>query len=124
MAANPRVTDLRSRSSHELLGLYAEILNVLLERAVIRTRNAPAGDLAERLVSLAYGGTLAPNSAKSWDVQLPDGIRLQVKSRVVGPGTSNSQVFSPFRSWDFDRCVFIVFDSTIPSEIIILTGYA
>lgn len=79
---------------------------------MIRTRNAPAGDLAERIVAVAYEGELAPNSAKSWDVCARDGRRLQVKSRVLYPGTRKSQVFSAFRSFDFDACVFVLFDGT------------
>lgn len=94
-----------------LLSLYARILDELIRRAVVRTRNAPAGDLAEHLVRLAYDGVLAPNSEKSWDVKAADGRLLQVKCRVVGQG-SQAQMFSPFRSWDFDACVFVVLDAS------------
>lgn len=102
--------DLTQWSTSRLLRGYVAILDELLRRGVIRTRNAPAGDLAEHIVALAYEGELAPNSAKSWDVRTHDGRRLQVKSRVIYPGTAKSQVFSPFRSYDFDACVFILFD--------------
>lgn len=107
----PTFTDIRSRSTRELLAAYVEILDELARRKVIRTRNAPAGDLAERVVATAYCGELAPNSAKSWDVRAADGRLLQVKSRVIGPDARRSQVFSPFRSFDFDACVFVVFDA-------------
>ena len=39
-----------------------------------------------------------------------DGRLLQVKSRVIFPGAHKSQVFSPFRSYEFDACVFVLFD--------------
>lgn len=105
------LTDIRSRSTRELLAAYVEILDELVRRDVIRTRNAPAGDLAEYLVAAAYSGELAPNSSKSWDVRASDGRLLQVKSRVISPDTRRSQVFSPFRSFDFDACVFVIFDA-------------
>lgn len=107
----PIVTDIRSRSTLDLLAAYVEILDELVRRNVIRTRNAPAGDLAERVVAAAYSGELAANSSKSWDVRASDGRLLQVKSRVIGPDTRRSQVFSPFRTFDFDACVFVIFDA-------------
>ncbi len=33
-----------------------------------------------------------------------------MKCRLVDPGDRRSQSFSPFRSWEFDACVFIVLD--------------
>lgn len=45
-----------------LLWLYAEILTELLHRGVIRSRNAPVGDLAQNLVRIAFDGELAPKS--------------------------------------------------------------
>lgn len=102
---------LRTLDTRTLLRRYAETLAILKERDVVRSRNAPVGDLAETLVKEAYKGHLAPPSQKSWDVELPDGTRLQVKSRVIDPEARGTQVYSPFRSWDFDRCVFVLFDA-------------
>lgn len=104
-------THLESLGTRELLRQYAATLALLEDRGVIRSKNAPSGDLAETLVRAAYGATLAPKSQKSWDIELPDGKTLQVKSRVMHPGSGN-QVFSLFRSWEFDRCVFVVFEGT------------
>lgn len=103
--------DLAAMSSRTLLQTYARILTELVERGVTRSRNAPAGDIAEFLVQHAYDGQLAPPSEKSWDVRASDGRRIQVKCRLVVPGASGTQQYSPFRSWDFDVCVFIVFDA-------------
>lgn len=105
--SSPVVTDLTPR---ELLALYARILDELLRRNLIRTRNAPAGDYAEALVARALDGTLEPNSTKSWDVTTPTGQRVQVKARVVGPSTPPSAKYSVFRSWGFDTAVFVTFD--------------
>ena len=41
---------------------------------------------------------------------MPDGTTLQVKCRVIDPCAKRAQVYSPFRSWDFDRCVFVLLD--------------
>jgi len=102
--------DLVGLSTRDLLRVYASVLDELLARGIVRTRNAPIGDVAEHVVALAYEGELAPRSEKSWDVRAADGSLLQVKSRVLYPETLKSQVFSVFRSFDFDACVFVLFD--------------
>jgi hypothetical protein len=103
--------DLADMSSRALLQTYACILTELVERGVTRSRNAPVGDIAEFLVRIAYDGELAPPSEKSWDVRGSDGRKIQVKCRLVVPDTKRTQQYSPFRSWDFDVCVFITFDA-------------
>jgi hypothetical protein len=83
----------------------------LRARGVVRTANAPAGDYAEYLVARALGGNLAHNSEKSWDVATPDDKHLQVKCRVVfNPKTPSQRQLSPFRSFDFDVLVVVLFD--------------
>ena len=106
----PHAINLSRLSTRDLLGLYADILTALVERGVVRSRNAPAGDLAEHLVATAYGGELAPPSEKSWDVRA-DGRLLQVKARLIAAGDNKSHVYSPFRSWDFHACVFLLMDA-------------
>ena len=98
-------------SVRRLLGLYSRILTELIRRGVVRSRNAPAGDLAESVVAKAYRGQLAPQSEKSWDVRAADGTLLQVKCRVIEPGGQRTHVYSPFRSWSFDACVFVILSS-------------
>ena len=94
----------------ELLALSRRILSELRQRGVIRTGNAPAGDYAELLVQRATSGELAPNSQKSWDVLTPEGERLQVKARVVTDEMNTGErQLSPFRSWDFDAAVIVLF---------------
>lgn len=100
--------EIQDLSIADLLQLSREILMELRKRGVLRTANAPAGDYAEYLVARAYQGKLAPNSEKSWDICAADGRKLQVKARVVtgGPGT---KLFSPFRSFEFDAAVMVLF---------------
>lgn len=94
----------------QLLGLYSDIIAELRRRGLVRTNNPPLGDLAEYAAALAYGGTLAPNSEKSFDLTTEDGRRVQVKARQVGAKASPSQTFSAIRSLDFDICLLILLD--------------
>jgi hypothetical protein len=96
----------------QLLASYVAVLDELLRRGVVRTRNSPLGDLAETIALRVYGGTLAPNSEKSYDLTTPNGRRIQVKARLVDPADRRSQNFSAFRSFDFDDALFLLFDAT------------
>jgi hypothetical protein len=82
----------------QLLASSVAVIDELLRRGLIRTRNSPLGDLAESLALRAYGGELAPNSEKSFDLGTADGRRLQVKARLVRLDDKRSQTFSAFRS--------------------------
>ena len=105
------VVDWAALTNAELLALSGGALAELRERAVVRTANAPAGDLAERLVADAMGGHLAPNAQKSWDVLVAGTERVQVKARVVADLTNAGQrQVSAFRSWDCDSVMFVLFD--------------
>ena len=95
----------------QLLGTYASILEELRKRGLVRTNNAPVGDLAEYAASIVYGGVLAPNSEKAYDLIASDGRRIQVKVRNIRPETSPSAVFSVIRSFGFDACIFVLIDT-------------
>ncbi|WP_194384369.1 DUF6998 domain-containing protein [Microbacterium luteum] len=94
----------------QLLVRYANILDELRHRGLVRTNNAPIGDLAEYCAAIVYDGLLAPNSEKSYDLVADDGRKVQVKVRMIRPGTSPSAVFSPIRSFGFDVCIFLLVD--------------
>ncbi|MEU3627856.1 hypothetical protein [Amycolatopsis coloradensis] len=64
--------DLGTASVADLLAGYAAILRELRNRGVVRPRNAPLGDYAEHLAQRVYGGELAPNSVKSYDLLAAD----------------------------------------------------
>ena len=102
---------LKDSSVPELLGHYASILAELRSRGVIRTANAPLGDYAEHVAHKVYGGTIAPNSERSYDIAALDGRLIQVKARTWNSAMSPSSVFSAFRTFGFDVAVFLVFDS-------------
>lgn len=98
-------------SVRELLASYVAILDELKRRDLVRTRNSPLGDLAESIAVRAYGGSLAPNSEKSYDLLTKGGGRIQVKARTVQAGDTRTQNFSAVRSWDFDAALFMLFDA-------------
>lgn len=103
-------TPLARLSVGELLGTYTSVLAELRTRHLIRTNNAPIGDLAEYCAAIVSDGLLAPNSEKSYDLTVVDGRKVQVKVRLVRPGAASGAVFSPIRSFDFDVCAFLVVD--------------
>ncbi len=84
----PQLVDLAGLTTRGLLRLYADILTELVRRGVVRSRNAPAGDLGEHLVLLGYGGELGARSGKLRDVRAADGQILQIKSRSSPPATA------------------------------------
>ena len=94
-----------------LLGTYTSILEELRIRGLVRTNNAPIGDLAEYACKIVYRGELAANSEKSYDLIAADGRRIQVKVRNLRFDTSPSAVFSVIRSFDFDACIFVLVDA-------------
>lgn len=108
--------DWQRLTNAQLLEHSGQALAELRRRGIVRTANAPAGDLAERLVADAMGGELAPNSQKSWDVLAPPALpgpwqRIQVKTRVVTDlHNAGQRQMSAFRSWDFEAAMFVLFD--------------
>ncbi|MBF4580791.1 hypothetical protein [Frigoribacterium sp. VKM Ac-2530] len=104
-------TPLAQLTVGELLDTYTNVLAELRARHLVRTNNAPIGDLAEFCAAMVYDGLLAPNSEKSYDLAAADGRKVQVKVRLVRPGMASGAVFSPIRSFDFDLCAFLVIDN-------------
>lgn len=105
MDVMPNLAALRVR---DLLRLEAGIISELRGRGLVRTNNKPLGDIAEQVVLAARGGVLEANSTKSHDVSDQNGRRIQVKA-MGGRVAGRSGKFSPFRSFDFDTAVFLVF---------------
>jgi len=103
----PDLSDFRVQ---DLLQLEAGVVEELRHRGLVRTNNKPLGDIAEQVVFTARGGRLEPNSAKSHDVTDAEGQRVQVKA-MGGRAVGRSGKFSPFRSFDFDTAVFLVFEA-------------
>ncbi len=107
----PPDRSVRDLCATALLERYAEVMAELFDRGIVRTRNAPAGELAELLVARALGGTLAAGPARGWHVALPDGRHLLVKCRVIHAGLRAGMSYSAIRTWGFDACVFVQLDA-------------
>jgi hypothetical protein len=104
---------LAAASPRELLATYESILVELRQREVVRTNDAPAGQYAEWLACRTLGGTLAANSVKSYDLTTDAQERIQVKARVVrNTAKAGERQLSPFRSFDFDAALVILFDAS------------
>lgn len=99
--------------SRLLLATYESILAELRAREVVRTNDAPAGQYAEWLAWRVLGGKLADNSVKSYDLVTKRKRKVQVKARVLRkPNLVGERQLSPFRSFDFDEALVILFDRT------------
>jgi hypothetical protein len=101
---------LESAPPRELLATYELILSELRRREIVRTNDAPAGQYAEWLAHRVFGGELAANAAKSYDLLTPSFGKVQVKARVLRNGSAGERQLSPFRSFDFDYALVILFD--------------
>lgn len=130
MKNNHLISDglLTSLSVLELLTLHSGILTELRSRGVIRTKNNPVGDYAEWLVSKALGMTLLSNSSAGADAIDTDGMKVQIKARIVTPDNPSRQLSAlrNYDSADFDYLIAVIFDETynvldgykIPHEVI------
>lgn len=95
-----------------LLGLYADILNELYSREVVRTVNNPSADYAEYLVAKAFSLSPAPPSTKGFDAVDKNGIRYEIKARRRTPRSKPTR-FSAIRSFDeesFDKLAAVLFN--------------
>ena len=104
-------------TDRELLAGIEASLQELRRRGIARTSNAPTGDYAESLALKVLGGELASNSAKSYDLVTAAGDRIQVKARVIRNGSAGERQLSPFRSFDFEHALIILFDGEYRSSV-------
>jgi hypothetical protein len=104
---------LAEATPRQILATYELLLAELRRRNVVRTNDAPSGQYAEWLAQRVLGGSLASNSVKSYDLTAADGSRIQVKARVVrNTAKAGERQLSPFRSFEFDSALIILFDDT------------
>lgn len=97
-------------SETELLQAHGAVLDELLRRGVVKTRNNPIGDYTEWLVCQRLGLERQPNSKASFDAIDRNGIRYQIKGRR---DSGTSVQFSPIRNLaeqGFDFAIAVVFD--------------
>jgi hypothetical protein len=125
------VAEIKSKSTIELMNVYADILNELISRKVVRTYNSPVGDYAEWLVAEKLNLTLESNSQKGFDAyELKTKKRFQIKSRWErGNPSRQSRELNVIRNYEdnqFDYLIVLIFDKrffvkeaySIPHEVI------
>ena len=105
--------DLLKYTPKNLLRLHASIINELIRRKIVRTRNNPIGDYTEWLVSKTLGLKLIKSSASGYDAINKNGTRFQIKGRQVMTDKANRQL-SAIRELDaknFDYLIAVIFDA-------------
>ncbi len=73
--------DLQKMSEIELLQTHGAVIDELLNRGVVRTRNNPVGDFTEWLVCQRLGLEMQGSSNSGFDAVDEDGVRYQIKGR-------------------------------------------
>lgn len=101
--------DLEVLSVPELIQLYRRTLYELHDREVVQTLDNLTGGLAELLVSIAYGGELAPNSQKGYDV-LAGREQLQVKARALPYPDVGSNTTGTVGPGHYDKMIVVLFN--------------
>jgi len=99
-------------STTELLRYFADILDELKQRSVVRTRNNPVADYAEWLVAQKLDLSLERNSKSGYDATNTGGERFQIKSRRLDPSNKSRQL-SVIRNLDageFDYLIGVLFN--------------
>ena len=104
--------DWESYSNQQILGLYAELIEVLRTRGVVRSSNNPLADFTEGIVAKALGLKVCGNSNSGYDATSPDGIRYQIKGRRITLHNPSTQL-SAMRRLDerpFDFMAAVLFN--------------
>ena len=91
----------------ELLGCFANVLDELKKRKIVRTRNNPVADYAEWLVTQQLGLSLERSSKRGYDATDHSGKRYQIKSRRLDQ-TNESKQLSVIRNLDNNEFHYLV----------------
>ena len=100
-------------STGRLLKLFADIIETLYRRRVIRTSNNPAADYAEYLVCRTLNLERAGASEKGHDATDRKGQKYEIKARRMTPHNKPTR-FSAIRQLDehhFDYLVAVLFEN-------------
>lgn len=102
---------LEQMTNVELLQAHGAVIDELIRRDIVRTRNNPIGDYTEWLVCVQRGLDPQNNSTAAFDaVNKTDGQRYQIKGRQ---SDAHRVQFSAIRNLDqhgFDFVIAIVFN--------------
>ena len=103
--------DLEQMTEIELLQTHGAVIEELLRRGVVETRNNPIGDYTEWLVRRRLRLTKAAKNEKGFDAIDADRIRYQIKGRR---DEGNAVQFSAIRNLDaqdFEIVIAVVFNN-------------
>lgn len=99
---------LETLSNHELLEMPFALLVELKRRGIIRTADL-VGGVGEHLALRMYGGVLASNGTKAYDLTDPEDRLIQVKTRVASRSEGSLKI--GLKSADgFDACLVLLLD--------------
>ena len=103
--------DLIEMSEIELLQAHGAIIDELLRRGVVETRNNPIGDYTEWLVRCRLGLTKAAKNEKGFDAIDADRIRYQIKGRRDDGNVVQFSAIRNLDAQDFDIVIAVVFNN-------------
>ncbi|OQB93128.1 MAG: hypothetical protein BWX82_00666 [Parcubacteria group bacterium ADurb.Bin115] len=121
--------EIKNLTTKNLLELYANIVEELRSRKIVRTKNNIVADYAEYLVAKNLNLELMPNSNKHFDaIDNKTNYKFQIKSRRI-TNYNKSKLLGVVRDLDFtgfDYLVVVYFDINfkviesfmIPKEIL------
>jgi len=121
--------EIKNLTTKNLLELYANIVEELRSRKIVRTKNNIVADYAEYLVAKNLNLELMPNSNKHFDaIDNKTNYKFQIKSRRI-TNYNKSKLLGVVRDLDFtgfDYLVVVYFDINfkviesfmIPEEIL------
>lgn len=103
---------MKQTSTLSLLHHFADIIDELKRRGVVRTRNNPVADYAEWLAAQKLRLFLERNSRSGYDATNKKGERFQIKSRRLDPTNKSRQlsVIRNLNAGEFDYLIGILFD--------------
>jgi hypothetical protein len=104
------MTNLESMTEVELLQTHGAVIDELMRRGVVRTRNNPIGDYTEWLVCKHLALEMQGNSQAAFDAIDDSEIRYQIKGRQ---SEAKKVQFSAIRNFDqqgFDFVIAVVFN--------------
>ena len=91
----------------ELLACYAQTIDELLSRGIVRSANSPVSDYAEHLVCNALSLEAAPPSTQGFDATDNKGVRYEIKARRETQ-RSKPRRFSAIRDLEGNHFDFLV----------------
>lgn len=98
--------DLKRIADDQLPRLWGEVMEEMLDRKIVTSRNHPIASLGERVAAEHLNGTLAPPNTKGYDLRVG---RRKIEVKAVRD-TGNRSNLSPIRGEDFSAVVVVVFD--------------